>query len=230
VDSRRVALPNVDRPFIAVTACYRKRSDVIRGRDNGLFENACMVEKAATLDRFNWRLLLYAAVAGLIFSLAAGICGGIVELLYFFVAAPIVSLVVLVVAARRKGLQRLSAVSTVAVYCAVSWVGLTNSGNVRTAGRWFLWSKAYKAEVLAQPDSVNGELRHIEWDGWGFPGAGDTVVYLVFDPRESLSAAAKSHSHGKFIGIPCDVPLVRRLENQWYVVVFYTDTSWGLCS
>lgn len=51
--------------------------------------------------------------------------------------------------------------------------------------RWMFWSGSYKAQVLAQPDSTNNELKHIEWDGWG--GAGmDTTVYLVFDPTDSL--------------------------------------------
>jgi len=52
-------------------------------------------------------------------------------------------------------------------------------------------------------------------------------VFLVFDPTDSLSAAAKSHSPGKFKGIPCEVPLVRRLESHWYTVRFYTDEYWG---
>ena len=29
------------------------------------------------------------------------------------------------------------------------------------------WSHRYKVEVLAQPAPANGELKHIEWDGWG---------------------------------------------------------------
>jgi hypothetical protein len=36
--------------------------------------------------------------------------------------------------------------------------------------RWMLWSRAYKAKVAAQPDSLKGELKHIEWDGWGWAG------------------------------------------------------------
>ena len=104
-----------------------------------------------------------------------------------------------------------------------------NYSAVRDAARWFLWSKSYKTEVLAQLDSARGELKHVEWDGWGFPGAGDTVVYLVFDPNDLLAMAAKNHRPGKFSGIPCEVPRVRRLEGHWYAVMFYTDTSWGHC-
>jgi len=69
-------------------------------------------------------------------------------------------------------------------------------------------------------------LKHIEWDGWGWGGQ-DTTVYLVFDPTNSLSAAAKVGQPGKFSGIPCEVFLVHRLESQWYTVQFYTNEFWG---
>src|SRR5580698_10876482 len=67
--------------------------------------------------------------------------------------------------------------------------------------RWLIWSRSYKAEVLAQPDSSNEELKHIEWDGWGWAGM-DTTVYLVFDPTDSLSRADPRHPE-KYKGIPC---------------------------
>ena len=56
---------------------------------------------------------------------------------------------------------------------------------------------------------------------------GPTIVYLVFDPADSLSPAAKGHQPGKFSGIPCEVPRVQRLESHWYAVTFYTEESWG---
>jgi hypothetical protein len=121
----------------------------------------------------------------------------------------------------------LTPLSVLAVYWILSLAFLTNYSLVRNAARWTLWSHGYKAEVLSQPESRNGELRHVEWDGWGFPGAGDTTVYLAFDPSDSLAAAAKKHKPGKFVGIPCTVPLVTRLESQWYAILFYTDESWG---
>jgi hypothetical protein len=92
--------------------------------------------------------------------------------------------------------------------------------------RWLVWSRSYKAAVLAQPYSANEELRHIEWDYWGWAGM-DTTVYLVFDPTDSLSQAASSRQPGKYSGIPCKVFLVRRLENHWYTVWFYTNYVWG---
>jgi hypothetical protein len=92
--------------------------------------------------------------------------------------------------------------------------------------RWLVRSRSYKTEVLAQPNSANEELKHIEWDGWGWAGM-DTTVYLVFDPTDSLSQAASNHQPGKYSGIPCKVFLVRRLESHWYTVWFYTNYEWG---
>jgi hypothetical protein len=93
------------------------------------------------------------------------------------------------------------------------------------AARWLARSHNYKSEVLAQPTAV-GELKHIEWDGWGWAGQ-DTTVYLVYDPTDSLAAAAKGQRPGKFNGIPCEVFRVRRLESYWYTVQYYTNEFWG---
>jgi hypothetical protein len=73
---------------------------------------------------------------------------------------------------------------------------------------------------------VTGDLKHIEWDGWGWAGQ-DTTVYLVFDLADSLSNAARNQRSGKFDGIPCEVPVVKQLEKNWYLVQFYTDEWWG---
>jgi hypothetical protein len=107
------------------------------------------------------------------------------------------------------------------VTVAIAW----NLYTIRSAARWFVWSHRYKAEVLAEPNAT-GELKHIEWDGWGWAGQ-DTTVYLVFDPTDSLSTAWRNHRPGKFNGIPCEVPVVDRMEKSWYAVQFYTDEWWG---
>jgi hypothetical protein len=87
----------------------------------------------------------------------------------------------------------------------------------------------YKEKVFAEPISAKGDLKHIEWDGWGMFGQ-DTSVFLVFDPTDSLAMAAISRLPGKFNGIPCEVFLVRRLESHWYTVQNYTDQGWGDCN
>jgi hypothetical protein len=92
-----------------------------------------------------------------------------------------------------------------------------------------IWSRDYKAEVVAQPPPANGDLKHLDWDGWGWGGE-NTEVYLVFDPTDSLAAAAGSHQPGKFNGLPCEVDRVFRLESNWYAAQFYTGTDWDHCN
>jgi energy-coupling factor transporter transmembrane protein EcfT len=179
--------------------------------------------------RFNWRLPLYTAVL----TIAICFLDALVEsdgLVYVLIAAlvSLLFLVVLLIAAIAKKLRLcMVLLSMLLVFWVVSFATFKNYYAIRNNARWSLWSHRYTAEVLARPEPENGELKHVEWDGWGFAGAGDTNVYLVFDPTDSLSAAAKSHQPGKFNGIPCKVPLVSRLENRWYAVRFYTDERWG---
>ena len=190
-----------------------------------------MVERTSEGDRFNWRLPLYAAAGACVVFLAIMVYGSadIAVVLYTFGAVTIISILLLVViAVRRRLRERLSALLVLVAYVTVTGALFMARNELRPTLRWLLWSRRYKAELLAAPDSANGQLKHIEWDGWGWAGQ-NTVVYLVFDPTDSLSAAAKSHSPGKFRGIPCEVPLVRRLESRLYSVVFYTNTAWDHC-
>jgi hypothetical protein len=189
-----------------------------------------MAEKDSRKNSLNWQLPLYAAVGTLLlflpFVLSSADFG---EFFYVIFAVPIVSLVLIVIAFLKKGRHWRAALSMLIVCWIVSVALVGNYSAVRDAARWFLWSNGYKARVLAQPISESGGLKHTEWDGWGFVGE-DTVVYLVFDPDNSLAAAPKDHPPGKFSGIPCKVPRIRRLESHWYAVMFYTDTSWEHCT
>jgi hypothetical protein len=179
--------------------------------------------------RFDWQLPLCAAVVTIVLCFLDALADSD-GLLYLLMAA-VVSLlcfVLLLVAAIAKKLRLCVAVlSMLLVFWAASFVMIKNHYAIRNAARWSLWSRRYQAEVLAQPELTNGEFKHMEWDSWGFAGAGDTNVYLVFDPANSLAMAARSHQPGKFNGIPCKVPLVSRLENGWYAIRFYTDERWG---
>jgi hypothetical protein len=103
---------------------------------------------------------------------------------------------------------------------------LFGSANAFSSVRWLIWSRSYQSAVLSQPDSTNGDLKHVEWDYWGWAGQ-ETELYLVFDPTDSLSQPASSRHPGKYKGLPCEVFLVRRLESHWYTVQFYTDEWWG---
>jgi hypothetical protein len=119
------------------------------------------------------------------------------------------------------------------VLVCMAFVGAIQGGLVPQprpvqSARWLLKSRKYKSEVLLEPTGLNGELKHIEWDGWGW-GRNDTTVYLVFDPNNALAHGATSGLAGKYPGIPCEVYRVRRLENRWYTVQFYTESDWNHC-
>jgi hypothetical protein len=188
-----------------------------------------MVEKTAKGDWFNWRLPLYAAIGTLAVLFPLVIWQ--YDTLYAFAILPIASVILLILllsaAIRKRPRYCLSLLSMLVISWIVSTALVKTSFAVRNKARWSVSSSTYKSEVLAQRDSATGELKHIEWDGWGGAGAGDTTVYLVFDPTDSLAAAAKSRQSGKFNRIPCEVPVVSRLESRWYAVVFYTDERWG---
>jgi hypothetical protein len=148
--------------------------------------------------------------------------------LYLLIAVPAVSLILLLTVAIRQR-QRLSTFLGLVAYLAVTGAMIRGSHELRPPLRWLLWSHRYKAEVMAQVLPASGELRHIEWDGWGGLPVGDWMAYLVFDPIDSLSVPAKSHSSGRFSGIPCDVDRVRRLEKNWYSVEFRMNEWWDPC-
>jgi len=188
-----------------------------------------VVKRKLESTRFNWRFPLYAATVALIVFLALAIYGdGFAEFPYIFFAAPIVSLILLIAAIFKKQ-QRLSILGILGGYCLITTLLSLNYRNVREAGRWLFLSENYKAEVLAQAVAPSGNLKHIEWDRRGFAGIGDTVEYVVFDPDDSLAAAAKRQAPGKFSGLPCEVFRVGRLESNWYSVEFYADSAWNRC-
>jgi hypothetical protein len=94
-------------------------------------------------------------------------------------------------------------------------------------GKWLVKGAEYKKQVLAQPTSPRGDLKHIEWGGWGMAGQ-ETIVYLVYDPADNLAVGADKP--GKFGGIPCEVQSVRPLDRNWYLATFYTNADWNNCT
>jgi hypothetical protein len=100
---------------------------------------------------------------------------------------------------------------------------------IRGPVRWALGRAEFKAQMERLPEPPKGELKHLDWDGWGFAGMG-TEVYLVFDPTDSLAGAAASHRAEKVPGVPCKFDRARRLEKNWYAVVYFTDQSWSVCT
>jgi hypothetical protein len=201
-----------------------------------------MVGNATQARRRGWRLPLFTAIVEFaVFVTMAFSDPNASSVLDVFVVDPIlllisITLIILLIrAAVGYGrLRFLPLLATLAILWAIpaSFLFYDREYPVafRETARWLIWSQEYKNEVLAQPTSTNGDLKHIEWDGWGFPGAGDTRVFLVFDPTDSLLTAAKNHQSGKFNGIPCEVFRVRRLGAHWYTVIYYTGPYyWDKC-
>jgi hypothetical protein len=192
-----------------------------------------MAEKKTEASPFNWRLLSCVALLAFAVFISIAVCQADTALfLYLFLVGPILivfSIALLVYTIFGKGRRkRLTLLSTLATVWIVSASLFVYHDQVRTTARWLVWSHNYKDKVLTQHAPANGEFRHVEWDGWGWGGQ-DTTVFLVFDPKDSLSSAALIHQPGKFDGIPCAVPEVNRLESQWYAVRFYTNQDWHRC-
>jgi hypothetical protein len=188
-----------------------------------------MDESTATYKHFNWQLTLYAAIGTLILYLPIAIISyDIGWLFYACVVTPLICIALVALAVKSPGRRRLASLSILVVYGILSWLILSNYLDARSHARWLFHSRKYKTEVLTQPSLRNGELRHTEWDGWGMAGS-DTVVYLVYDPNDSLVSPARNHSGRNANGVACDVWQVHRLESHWYSVVFYTNTAWDDC-
>jgi len=109
------------------------------------------------------------------------------------------------------------------------WATYQVSFALRARVRWALFRGEFKAQVESLPEPPNGELKHLDWDGWGFAGL-ETEVYLVFDPTDSIAQLASSHASGKVPGVPCKFDRARRLSKGWYAVVYFTDQSWSQCN
>ncbi len=179
----------------------------------------------------NWRLPLYGGLAAILVLFPKIVFGNDIGTVFVtMLLGAIVCVALLIVTVLKIRRQTISSLLMVAVFCAACWALARTSDDLRTVCRWALHKNTYKAQALAQPSSTDGYLKHVEWDGWGFVGSGDTRVYLVFDPNDSLASAARIGSVGKFSGIPCEILRVRRLEKQWYTVLFYTDTDWEHCN
>jgi hypothetical protein len=191
-----------------------------------------MAGKTSEGDKYNWRLPLAALLGTPVLFLILAISQS-ESLVYLFFVVPIVSIFLIVFAVisaiAKKKRRCLAILSTLAIFWFLSVPLFKNYLAIRSAARWSIWSNDFKAKVTAQPTPADGNVKHLDWDGWGWGGE-NTEVYLVFDPTDSLSAAANSHQPGKFSGLPCKVDRVFRLERNWYAAQFYTATDWNHCN
>jgi hypothetical protein len=122
----------------------------------------------------------------------------------------------------KAGRRRVAIFFALAACVFVQTLVITHYMLVRDQVRWVLLSGAYQAGVLAQPAAANPDFRHVEWDGWGFAGS-DTTEFLVFDPTDSLAEEVGAQPPVTARGLPCDVVRIRRLDSQWYAVL------WRVC-
>ena len=190
-----------------------------------------MAEEVSNRDRLNWRLPLYGGAGATGVLLLLFLHSADASWLHILVIGPIFCLscliLLLIAAIRKRPLRCLSILLTLITFLVVSWALFVNEKALRPELRWMLFSHRYKSQLLVQPPSANGELKHLQWDAWGWGPIGPTIVYLVFDPSDSLATAASNGRAGQFGGIPCEVSRVQRLESRWYAVTFYTEERWG---
>jgi hypothetical protein len=180
---------------------------------------------------FDWRLPICGALGAVILLLPTLIWGN--DAGAFFASIPLavlIAVILLAVALTKLRHQSFAVAAMICIFLVLVLSLFRSSDYLRTSTRWLIHSQTYKMQLLNQPTPSDGSLKHIEWDGWGFAGAGDTTVYLVNDPGDQLEEATKKHLPGKFKGIPCEAVRVRRLESHWYTVLFYTDTDWSHCA
>lgn len=182
--------------------------------------------------RIDWLLPLGATALAAVFGF---LCVTVVDddsgiLLLLFGVAPCLLVAFFILARAGRNWVRFEIALLIIVASAGIWLVATNFHETRRIVRWAIYASAYKERAITAPNVSGDYLKHTEWDGWGFPGAGNTVEYLVFDPGNSLAASANMTHVGKVDGIPCPIAQTTFVENQWYVVLFYTGTDWGYCS
>lgn len=192
------------------------------------------VDTTRLINRFKWWWPVCAGIVSLVVGTLILISSAfdLWETAYLFLGIPLISVAVaisvFVAAKRSRRTPSLSIFLILPAYWAVTWILFAYRIDVRFKVRWVLGEKDYKSSMMKQPEPISGELRHMDWDGWGWAGM-DTEVYLVYDPADTLAGPANTRSAGKFRGIPCEVPRVRRLESHWYAVEYYTGASWNEC-
>jgi hypothetical protein len=152
------------------------------------------------------------------------------QLLLFFGIIPSLLATLVLLAYRKKGRHRRDIAILLMLSFGLAWLIGRDFLEARTIARWMRYSTTYKARTFAHAVTPGGYLKHSEWDGWGFPGAGNTVMYVVFDANDTLSAQVHGKTSGPFTGIPCPVADIKRMEDQWYIVLFYTGSDWNHCS
>jgi hypothetical protein len=147
------------------------------------------------------------------------------QIVYFLLLVPLAIFVWLIVGlilrTRRVWL-------TLFLFCVVTAISWKIDYFLRVHGRWLVLAASSKKQVLAQPPPATGQLRHLDWDGWGM-FAQDTEVYLVNDPANATLEIEKTKDGLMAKSVPCHFWRAYRLEPHWYALVYFTSTGWDDC-
>src|SRR6202161_595291 len=100
-----------------------------------------MLENLSGKDRFVW------CGAAALFPLTVS-SSDLCAILYVLATIPLVSLVLLLIACRRRGKQRLIALSAFALFLVFTAVLFARFAEMRDAARWFVYGRAFKADLL----------------------------------------------------------------------------------
>lgn len=190
-----------------------------------------------------WRIPLHATLVAVAVLLPLDVgWRDVAPLLNLLVVAPvlflatIISFIYVVIQSARSRLKRtltLSLSLTLISLWGVATFLFFYQELIRDDGRWVIWSREYKAQILAQPAALNGQFGHLRWDDYGGFGQ-DFTDFLVFDPTDSLVTIEGNNSN-KVTGIPCvQFAAARRLQHHWYIVSYpffvgdWTD-DWKNC-
>jgi len=168
-----------------------------------------MVEGDTAETRADWKLPLLVVAASTIGFLLL-----IVYTAYFFVWIPFIATIVclacltlmVIAAIRKRRRQIILLLLAIVAFVAVAAVLDKGGESLRSYLRWLLWSRRFKAEVLAQPSPRTGELRHMEWEATGFAGVANSTLYLVFDPSDAVANVTRQGRWYPLRGACCATP------------------------
>jgi hypothetical protein len=108
-----------------------------------------MNNKTTQPDRFLWRPAVLAVLVALFLFVPIIISGDpLLQIAYFFLAAPIIGFFILIAAIVEKGRRRAALLSALVVFGAFSWslFRFRIAARLHPMARWLLWSKDYKAQ------------------------------------------------------------------------------------
>src|SRR5262249_32266649 len=118
--------------------------------------------------RLGWKLPILCAALTSILIIAAAFFNADLSLVSYLFLLLFLS-IALIAGAIWVRHRRASILSALLLYWMISAMFLTHYNGVRGRTRWLLLSYHYKREGWGQ-SSTPGELKHTEWDGWGWAG------------------------------------------------------------